>query len=199
MQIITKIKYACSVTFGRFAIPHSGHVELIAQCLAHGEYADIHLSGHEKNNDYDLRVLLLKHLCRNANVDLRRVRFYNSPTVTEAMSFSVDMAPYNEAALVLGSDQMEMGQKISEIYDTAFIINRRSTSSTEMRYFLDAEDFIEDLKHLYGGDEFAITLAKILRKEELYRERSHKVAKQVKGRPCGEARIESTTTCTTSD
>jgi hypothetical protein len=174
-----QLLYKCAVTFGRMALPHFGHVELIAQCLAHGEYADIHLSGHEKNNDFDLRVLLLKHLCRLANVDLARVRFYNSPTVTEAMSFSVDMAPFNECALVLGSDQITMGTKISEAYDTAFVINRRSTSSTEIRYFLDASDFIEDLRDLYRGDEFAITLAKMLRTEELNREKSNEAARKV--------------------
>jgi hypothetical protein len=66
---------------------------------------------------------------------------------------------------------MTMGQKISEAFDTAFIINRRSTSSTEIRYFLDAEGFLEDLRHLYDGDEFAICLAKVLRAEEIHREK----------------------------
>lgn len=167
---MNRMKYACSVTFGRFNIPHNGHVELIQQMLEYGEYADVHLSGSDKNTDYDIRVLMLKHLCRNANVDLKRVRFYNSPTVVEAMEFSVDMAPHKEAALVLGSDQQAMGMKIADAFDTAFIINRRSTSSTEMRYFLDAEGFREDLLHLYNGDEYAITLAMILRQEERARE-----------------------------
>jgi hypothetical protein len=174
-----QLKYACAATFGRMALPHFGHVELIQQCLAYGEYADIHLSGAEKNNDFDLRVVMLKHLCRLKNVDLSRVNFYNSPTVVEAMTFSVDLAPHNEVALVLGSDQVTMGYKISEAFDTAFIINRRSTSSTEMRYFLDAEGFIEDLRDLYDGDELAITLAKILRQEEKNREQSSRPAKAI--------------------
>ena len=176
-----QLKYACAATYGRFCIPHFGHVELIQQCLAHGEYADIHLSDHEKNNDIDLRILMLKHLCRLRNVDLQRVRFYNSPTVTEAMSFSVDLAPYNEAALVLGSDQVTMGYKIAEAYDTAFIINSRSTSSTEIRFFLDQENFIEDLRHLYDGDEYAISLALILRKEEKLHEESRQTARKTAG------------------
>ena len=174
-----QLKYSCAATFGRMALPHLGHIELIQQCLAHGEYADIHLSGAEKNNDFDLRVLMLKHLCRLKDVDLRRVKFYNSPTVVEAMTFSVDLAPYNEVALVLGSDQVAMGYKISEAFDTAFIINRRSTSSTEIRYFLDAEGFIEDLRNLYEGDEYAITLAMLLRKEEKHREQSSRPAKAI--------------------
>jgi hypothetical protein len=174
-----QLKYACAATFGRMALPHFGHVELIQQMLSHGEYADVHLSGHEKNNNWDLRVVMLKHLCRLKDVDLQRVKFYNSPTVTDAMTFSVDMAPYNECVLVLGSDQIAMGTKISEAYDTAFVINRRSTSSTEVRYFLDTSWFIEDLRGLYEGDEFALCLAKILREEELRRERSKEVAGEV--------------------
>jgi hypothetical protein len=174
-----QLLYKCAATFGRMALPHFGHVELIQQMLAHGEYADVHLSGAEKNNDFDLRVLMLKHLCRLKNVDLKRVKFYSSPTVVEAMTFSVDLAPYNEVALVLGSDQVTMGYKISEAFDTAFIINRRSTSSTEIRYFLDAEGFIEDLRNLYEGDEYAITLAMLLRKEEKHREQSSRPAKAI--------------------
>ena len=178
MKKIELIPYKCAVTFGRFNIPHFGHVELIKQMLAYAEYADVHISGAEHNNDFDLRVLMLRHLCRVQNVDLARVKFYNSPTVVEAMTFSVDMAPFNECVLVLGSDQMTMGAKIAEAFDTAFVINRRSTSSTEIRYFLDAEEFIEDLRHLYNGDEYAIALALVLRKEERYREESAKAARK---------------------
>jgi hypothetical protein len=113
-------------------------------------------------------------------MDLGRVRFYQSPTVIEAMTFSVDMAPFHETVLVLGSDQMTMGRKMSEVYDTGFVINHRSTSSTEIRYFLDAEGFIQDLRHLYDGDEYSITLAMVLRKEERYREKSEKAARETR-------------------
>jgi hypothetical protein len=71
--------------------------------------------------------------------------------------------------VVFGSDQEVMARKLADVYDTAVILNRRTNSSTQMRFFLDTEDFIEDLRHLYQGDEFAITLAKVLRQEELRR------------------------------
>ena len=165
------LKSVCGITFGRFALPHFGHVELIEQILSNAHYADIHLSGHEKNNDWDIRVLLLKHLCRLKEIDLTRVNFYNSPTVSEAMAFSLDTIEEN-ALLVLGSDQVKMGEAISKAFNTKFLINRRSTSSTEIRHFLDTFDKIEDLvEKIYDGDEFAITLAKLLRKEEISREK----------------------------
>jgi len=193
-----RILYKRAVTFGRMALPHFGHVELVQQMLNYAEHVDVHLSGHDKNNDFDLRVVMLKHLCRLRGVDLTRVSFYNSPTVVEAMTFSVDIAEFNEAVLVLGSDQVTMGYKISEAYDTAFIINGRSTSSTEIRYFLDAEGFIEDLRHLYDGDEFAIALAKVLRAEEIDREKSCQApAKTYRpAKKCAEATIESFHECT---
>ena len=164
------IKYKCAVTFSRMNIPHSGHVELIQQMLYCAEYADVHLSGSDKTTDYDVRLLLFKHICRMAGVDPSRVRFYNSLSVTEAMTFSVDMAPFNEVVLVLGSDQINMGYSISKAYDTAFVINSRSTSSTEKRYFLDNCKFQEDMLPHFQGDEFALTLSLILRKDELIRD-----------------------------
>jgi len=165
----TQLKYKCAVTFGRFNIPHSGHVELVQQMLHCAEYADVHLSGSDRNTDFDIRLLLFKHLCRISNVDLSRVRFYNSPSVGEAMTFSVSSAPFHEVVLVLGSDQVNMGYSISKAYDTAFVINSRSTSSTEKRYFMDNCEFQEDMLPHFSGDEFALTLSLILRKDELIR------------------------------
>ena len=49
-----------------------------------------------------------------------------------------------------------------------------------MRFFLDAENFIEDLRYLYDGDEYSVVLAKLLRKEELLREGSEKVARETR-------------------
>lgn len=164
------MKYQCAVVWGRMALPHFGHVELIQKGLDHGNYVDVHLSQHHQNNDYDIRVLLLKRLCAIKELDMTKVRFYHSPTIGEAMTFSIDMAPFKEVVLVLGTDQLAMGHSISQHFDTAFIENPRSTSSTETRYFLDRFRFREDLLFLYNGCEYAITLAQILRAEEKKRE-----------------------------
>lgn len=172
MKKAEPIPYKCAVTFGRFNIPHTGHVQLIKQMLAHAEYADVHISGSSKNNEFEMRELLFRVLLRNAGVDLKRVRFYESPTIGEAMTFSVDMAPFNEVVLVLGSDQVDMLYSISDIYDTNYIINQRSNSSTQMRYFLDSYDFLQDAIYLYDDCEYATTLAYMLRAEERQRERS---------------------------
>jgi len=177
MKKAEPILYKRAVTWGRFALPHTGHISLIQQCLAHAEEVDVHISSHSKNNDGDLRILLLRVMLRNRGVDLQRVNFYQSPTIGEAMAFSIDMAPFNEVVLVLGSDQTDMLYSISDIFDTNYIINRRENSSTNMRYFLDSYDFLEDARYLYEDCAYATTLAYLLRKEERHREGSAQTAR----------------------
>jgi len=166
------IKYSRTVTFGRFNIGHGGHLQLIRMMLQYGKVADVCVSAGPNNNDWDTRVLLLKHLCREQGVPLERVNFLKCANAFKAVEEAVRTAEFNEVAVVFGSDQQDMARKLSEVYDTAAIINRRTNSSTQMRFFLDAEDFVEDLRHLYQGDEFAVTLAKVLRAEEIRREKS---------------------------
>jgi nicotinamide mononucleotide adenylyltransferase len=160
-----------TITFGRFNISHAGHIELIQKMLEHGRTAHVYLSTAAKNNDLDTRILMLKHLCREANVDLARVKFSGAANVFDAVGEVCETAFPFECAVVFGTDQQKMAEKLSAEFGVAHELNERTTSSTEMRFFLDREDFTEDLRHIYNGDEFAITLARILRAEELKREK----------------------------
>jgi len=170
------LRYERAVTFGRFNIGHTGHLELIQKMLEHGDEAHVYVSDGASNNDWALRVLLLTHLCLKAKVDLNRVYFEKAKSPFEAVANAVESSPWQEAVIVLGSDQQEMARVLGQHYDCPTIINRRSNSSTQMRFFLDAEMFREDLIHLYDGDEFLTSLAMILRKEERSREGSYQVA-----------------------
>ena len=161
-----KSLYKCAATFGRFNLPHSGHCELIEQMLDNAEYADVHISGNAKNNPHEMRELLLRVMLRNRGVDLSRVHFYSTPNVTEALEFSIKNAPFKEVVFVLGSDQVDMLYSLSDIYDVNYIINSRSNSSTQMRYFLDSYDFLQDAIYLYDDCEYATTIAYMLRAEE---------------------------------
>lgn len=174
-----QLPYKCAATFGRFNIPHTGHVELVQQMLAHADYADVHISSSGKNNEYGLRELLFKVLLRNRNVDVSRVRFYQTSNVNEALEFSIKHAPFNEVVFVLGSDQVDMLYSLADIHDVNYIVNSRSNSSTQMRYFLDSYDFLEDAKYLYEDCEYATTLAYCLRLEERNSERPSKAATKV--------------------
>jgi nicotinic acid mononucleotide adenylyltransferase len=165
-----QMRYACAATFGRFALPHSGHCGLIQQMLDHADYADVYLSGHEKNNSYELRELLFRVMLRNRGIDLERVNFYQAPNVNDALKQSIANAPYNEVVFVLGSDQCDMLYSLSDVHDVTYIINSRSNSSTQMRYFLDSYDFLEDAIYLYDECEYATTIAYMLRSEERQRE-----------------------------
>jgi len=189
--------YKCAVTWGRFCLPHSGHASLIEQCLAHAEYVDVHLSDHEKNNAYELRELLLKVMLRNRGVDLRRVNFYQTSNVNEALKQSVANAPFNEVVFVLGSDQSDMLFSLSDIHDVNFVINRRENSSTNMRYFLDSYDFLEDAKYLYEDCAYATTIAYMLRAEEHNREKSCQASAKTHraGKACSNTEIGATYNC----
>jgi nicotinic acid mononucleotide adenylyltransferase len=193
-----QMRYACAATFGRFNLVHTGHAELVEQMLAHADYADVHISGGGKNNEYEMRELLFKVLLRNRGVDLSRVRFYQTSNVNEALEFSVKHAPFNEVVFVLGSDQTNMLYSLSDVHDVCYVINSRSTSSTEMRYFLDSYDFLEDAVYLYDGCEYATTLAYMLRAEERNNEKSSRSAKKTGGYSCKDAYIKSVTECTSS-
>lgn len=177
MKKADPILYKSAVTFGRFNLGHSGHVELVQMMLQYAEIAYVAVSDGKLNNDWDLRVLLLRVLCRDANVDLQRVKFVKASNPFDAVAEAVATSPYNETVIVLGTDQTEMAYKLGDIHDCPWIFNGRTNSSTQMRFFLDSEDFREDLIHLYSGNEYATTLAMILRQEELYREQSVRSAK----------------------
>jgi len=173
------IRYEVAVTFGRFNIPHSGHIELIQLMLDYGDEAFVYVSDGSSNNDWQLRVHMLTQMCYHANVDTRRVNFRKASNPFEAVNEAIQCSPWQEAVVVLGSDQQEMARKLGEVCDCAVVINRRSNSSTQMRFFLDSEEFIEDLRYLYNGDEYSAALAKILRKEEIYREKSTEATRKV--------------------
>lgn len=164
--------YESAVTFGRFNIAHYGHLELIQKMLEHAEEAHVYISDGKANNDWALRELLLTQLCRNSNVDLNRVYFHKGSNPFAAVEQTLRSTPWEETVIVLGEDQEAMAKKLGDVYDCPVILNRRSNSSTQMRFFLDQEEFIQDLKGLYRGDEFCTALAKILRKEEVHREKS---------------------------
>jgi hypothetical protein len=179
MNQINPIPYEVSVTFARCNIPHEGHIQLIQKMLQHGEIAQVYISTGVNNNDWDLRVHMLTHLCREAGVDLNRVYFLKALNPFEAVNAAVESSPWQEAAIVLGSDQQDMARKLGDVFDCPVIINRRTNSSTQMRFFLDVEDYIEDLRYLYDNDEYATCLAKVLRQEEISREKSNEAARKV--------------------
>ena len=192
------MRYACAATFGRFALPHTGHCELIEQMLAHADYADVHLSASGKNNEYQMRELLLKVMLRNRGVDMERVRFYCTSNVNEALRFSIKNAPYNEVVFVLGSDQVDMLYALSDAHDVNYVINSRSNSSTNMRFFLDQYDFLEDARYLYEDCSYATTLAYMIRAEERSHEKPSKATAKTRrtAKACSDTEVVSTYNCT---
>jgi hypothetical protein len=176
---IEPIKYSRTVTFGRFNIGHLGHIRLFQKMLYYGEQADVFVSTGKENNDWDLRVLLLKSLCRRENVPLCRVNFLKAKGPFKALRSSVELEQndHTMVALVLGSDQSEMGLYLEEKFDIPFIENERINSSTNVRFLVDRQDpFSEELlQGIY--DDYPLRLAKLLRREEKLNEKRSGISK----------------------
>ena len=166
----TRTLYKVAATFIRGNIGHLGHADLVEKMLNRAEVAHVHLSGAAHNNTYEVRELLLKVLLRHRGIPLENVKFFKMPNVNEALKHSVAEAPFNEVIFCVGEDRADMAFKIAEVYDTGYYLNRRLTSSTNMRYFLDDPQLIEEVTYLYEGNDYAVALASILRAEERKRD-----------------------------
>jgi hypothetical protein len=134
----------------------------------------------------------------NRGIDIKRVNFHRAPNVNDALRESIANAPFNEVVFVLGSDQCDMLYSLADVHDVNYIINSRSNSSTQMRYFLDSYDFLEDAIYLYEDCEYATTIAYCLRMEERQREESSKSPAKTRwiAKTCSSAQIESAHDCT---
>ena len=165
--------YKNAVTFGRLNIPHYGHVELVQKMLEQAEVANVYLSPGKKNTDWDLRVLMLRHLLREVGVDLSRVRLSKATGPFEAVENT--MGHDNDPVVVLGDDQSALCEKLCSTYYIGGHLNRRTGSSTQVRYLMDHGDF-DAVERVYRNDLYAVRLATILRKEEISREKSYRVS-----------------------
>ncbi len=194
----TRTLYKVAATFIRGNIGHFGHVDLIEKMLERAEIAHIHLSGASSNNTYEVRELLLKVLCRHRGIPMERVSFRNTPNVNEALKHSIAEAPFGEVIFCVGEDRADMAFHLADHYDTGCFLNRRLTSSTNMRFFIDDPALFDELTYLYEDNAYAVAIATMLRAEERNNEKSSRSSKKVGGHPCKDAYIESVTECTSS-
>jgi FAD synthase len=164
------ITFQISVTFGRFNVPHFGHVELVQKMLDEAKQAFVFLSGSKSNNDFDTRAFLFRHLLRVSEVDLQRVKVLKAANPFEAIETTLKAS--KDVVITLGEDQSKLCEKLCATYCLGGQLNSRSGSSSQIRHLFDRGefDFIEQC--IYRDDAFATRLAVILRKEELAREKA---------------------------
>jgi hypothetical protein len=156
--------YKTAVTFGRCNIPHYGHVELVEKMLEQAETAHVYLSDSASNTNWDTRVLTLRHLLRERGVDLKRVKTLKARGPFQAVENTMEQD--NDPVVVLGEDQSALCEKLCATYCVGGQLNRRTGSSTQVRYLMDHGDF-DTVEKIYRNDTYAVRLAMILRKEEL--------------------------------
>jgi len=158
-----------AVTFGRLNIPHHGHVQLVQKMLEHRDFAHVYLSTARSNNCWDTRALLFRHLLRVAGVDLRRVKLLKAANPWEAVEKSSECGD-SHPLVVLGEDQSELGNSLAAHFETRFVTNRRSQSSTAVRHLLTKGNY--EVAQIYNKDRYSLRLVKLLRQEETRRERT---------------------------
>jgi hypothetical protein len=159
-----KPPYKTSVTFARMNIPHFGHVELVEKMLEEADVAMVFLSDADRNVNWDLRALTLRHLLRETGVDLERVKMLKATSPFDAVDATVQSDP--DAVVVLGDDQKKLLYKLCSTYNLGGRLNRRSGSSTEIRHLMDNGN-LDSVSELYRNDPYAVRLATLLRKDEI--------------------------------
>ena len=176
----TLLPPARSVTFGRFNLPHPGHVDLIKRMLEVGHHAYVGISTGKLNNDYLLRREVLDQLCYRGGLDATDITFFPSSNPYDAVAHATedeyteltDVKKLLTTNVVFGVDQSKLGEKLEKDLRVKFIPNEvRVGSSTVIRYFLEiGEEQI--VREIYHNDDWIFEDVLELRKEELLREKS---------------------------
>jgi cytidyltransferase-like protein len=169
-----------AVTFGRFNLPHPGHVDLIKRMLDVAGTAYVAVSSAKSNNDIEMRIEVLDQLCYRGGLDSNRIFFFASNSPYDAVHF---VTKYEDGSLpdpervanttvVLGIDQTKLGERLRDDLGVKFVPNEvRVGSSTVIRYFLEIGDE-QIVREIYHNDDFIFADILALRQEELAREKS---------------------------
>ena len=112
-----------SLTFGRFNLPHPGHVDLIRKMLEVSDRAVVGVSTGKANNDIEMRMEVLDQLCYRGGLDMDRVTFMGATTpyalvdewITDPVTGFTDLAVSRNTTMVLGIDQSVLGWKEYEL------------------------------------------------------------------------------------
>jgi cytidyltransferase-like protein len=169
-----------AVTFGRFNLPHPGHVDLIKRMLEVADHAHVGVSTGKGNNDIAMRIEVLDQLCYRAGLDMDRITFFAAANPYQAVH-SITDDPLTGLAvpelvanttIVLGIDQSKLGERLRDDLGVKFVPNEvRVGSSTVIRYFLEIGDE-QIVREIYHNDDFIFSDILDLRQEELSREKS---------------------------
>lgn len=169
-----------AVTFGRFNIPHPGHVHLIKRMLEEADHAFVGMSLAKSNNDIELRRDVFQGLLLHAGVDQNRVSFFGAKgpfeavdyCITDVLTRMVNPAIQAVTTVVLGVDQTALGERLRDDLGVKFVPNKiRVGSSTVIRYLLEIGEE-QTVRDIYHGDNDLFRMVQLLRREELAREKS---------------------------
>ena len=111
-----------ALTFGRFNLPHPGHVDLIRKMLEVADRAVVGVSTASSNNWLELRIEVLDQLCYKAGLPSDRITFMGAASpyalvdewITDPTTGFTDVAVSRNTTMVLGVDQTQLGESIRD-------------------------------------------------------------------------------------
>mgnify|MGYP002638076762 FL=1 len=132
-------EFTVAVTFGRFNIPHYGHLDLFKKMSESADQIIIGLSEGPDNIPVGRRLSAVGNMVEAEGINFQLIpapqpfEFFRK---VDAMDFSKD-----ETALWLGHDQIKLALAAQKVMGWSSRTIERLTSSTEVRDLIDREEW----------------------------------------------------------
>lgn len=140
-------KYKLAVTFGRFNLPHIGHLDLFKHMAEEATDIAIGISTGSSNLSVRDRTQTLSHML-NSDKDFR-VPFIIVPK-RQPFELISEIKQYDPSDVIfyLGQDQAELARAVEKYVGCHTQLIPRLTSSTAIRGMIDGEDWVILAKHV---------------------------------------------------
>lgn len=132
-------EFKVAVTFGRFNIPHNGHLDLFQKMAQSADEIIIGLSECERNLPASSRLSAIGTMADAEGISYTIIpasQPFELFKKVEAMSFAKE-----DVALWLGHDQIKLALAAQRVMGWASRTIERLTSSTEVRNLIDREEW----------------------------------------------------------
>jgi len=140
-------RFKLAVTFGRFNLPHIGHLDLFKQMADSATDLIIGISTHESNLSVRDRVQTLTHMIKN---DKDFVTPFQISPKRQPFELIAELKAYdpNDVVFYLGQDQYELAKAVEKYIGCASVLIPRLTSSSAIRGMIDDQDWTLLAKHV---------------------------------------------------
>jgi hypothetical protein len=156
------------VTFGRFNIPHTGHLSLLHRSPFYDKII-VGLSSSPQCAPVAGRIEALKALMLSNSISSHNITFVPSKTVFSLIRDVFKQYPRDRITVTLGSDRQKLLQQVTKYYPVKAFPTERPTgapSSSECRQYFRTNGGSQGLYRLWSGNLYARDIAYELYKQE---------------------------------